>query len=243
MSQSDESSGTSGYTKWKGWVEDSPFGDLERGEAAYFAAELSEVRSSGPAIHDVLEIGFGNGAFLSYCRAQGWNISGTELGAELVRAGKAAGFDARHADELDTIADHSVDLIAAFDVLEHIPQDDVVEFLSALSHKLRSGGHLLLRFPNADSWLGNPMQNGDPTHVTAIGYLKMTYFALHAGLELVSFRATKRHGFTKSFTHGLHRILAGPLIDLTAAVKKALYFPALPVVLSTSNVVCVLRAP
>jgi 2-polyprenyl-3-methyl-5-hydroxy-6-metoxy-1,4-benzoquinol methylase len=241
VTQSDEESESSAYTEWKGWVEETPFGQLDAGEAAYFSAELKDVRAQGRRIQDVLEVGYGNGAFLSYCRQQGWNVSGTELGPDLVAAGRAAGFDTRGADELAAIADGSVDLIAVFDVLEHIPQDDIIDFLSTLSSKLRPGGVMLLRFPNADSWLGNAMQNGDPTHVTAIGYLKLTYFAQRCEMDVVRFRGAKRHGFKTSFVHGVYALVAGPVIGISASLKRALYFPGLPVVLSTSNVVCLLR--
>jgi 2-polyprenyl-3-methyl-5-hydroxy-6-metoxy-1,4-benzoquinol methylase len=228
------------YTRWKGWVDETPFGHLTAGQADYFRRELRDVARDASVL-DVLEVGFGNGAFLSYCRSREWNVTGTELGHDLVDAAKDAGFDAHPASGLDRIPDGSFDLIAAFDVLEHIPQDDIVPFLEALGEKLRPDGSLLLRFPNADSWLGNPLQFGDPTHVTAIGYLKMNYFALRAGLRLDVFRAASRSSFASSFVHGVYSLVAGTFIDITARLKQWIYFPGLPIVLSTSNVICVAR--
>ncbi|MEO7374019.1 MAG: class I SAM-dependent methyltransferase [Terrimesophilobacter sp.] len=229
------------YSKWKGWGEFGQFGHLSPGESQYFGKELRDIRRHGRPIHDVLEVGFGNGAFLSYCRERGWNVSGTELGPDLVGAGREAGFNVFPADELATVPDKSVDLIAAFDVLEHIPSEAIVSFLTEMSTKLRDGGMMIFRFPNADSWLGNAMQNGDPTHVTAIGYLKMTYFALQANLDVVRFRGVTRHGFATSVVNGVYSLVAGPVIAVIALLKRMLYFPGLPVVLSTSNVICVVR--
>jgi 2-polyprenyl-3-methyl-5-hydroxy-6-metoxy-1,4-benzoquinol methylase len=228
------------YTRWKGWVTETPFGQLSAGEADYFRRELRDVANDASVL-DVLEIGFGNGAFLAYCRSRGWSVAGTELGDDLVDAAREAGFDAYPADELDRFPAGSFDLVAVFDVLEHIPQDDIVPFLETLVAKLRPNGSLLLRFPNADSWLGNPLQFGDPTHVTAIGYLKMSYFALRAGLQLDVFRAASRPSFASSFVHGIYSLTAGTFIDVTAKLKRLIYFPGLPVVLSTSNVICVAR--
>jgi SAM-dependent methyltransferase len=239
VSNDDEGSRGSDYVEWKGWVDQTPFGQLSTGESAYFDSELRDVRVSPGGICDVLEIGYGNGAFLSYCQDRGWRITGTELEPGLVQAGVDAGFAVFASDRMDQIADRSFDLIAVFDVLEHVPQDAVPEFLGALSRKLREGGKILFRFPNADSWLGNALQNGDPTHVNAIGYLKMTFFALQSGLEVVTFRGARRHGFATSFVNGIYALVAGPIIAASSAIKRALYFPGLPVVLSTSNVVCI----
>ncbi|MBC7402377.1 MAG: class I SAM-dependent methyltransferase [Microbacteriaceae bacterium] len=239
VSNDDHGPGSSDYVEWKGWVDRTPFGFLSAGESAYFDSELRDVRVAPGGIRDVLEIGYGNGAFLSYCREHEWKITGTELEPGLVQAGIDAGFTVFASDRMDEIANRSFDLIAVFDVLEHIPQDAVPEFLAVLSRKLRAGGKILFRFPNADSWLGNALQNGDPTHLNAIGYLKMTFFVLQSGLEVVKFRGARRHGFRTSFINGMYALIAGPIIAVTSTVKRALYFPGLPVVLSTSNVVCI----
>ena len=239
MSNDEGGSRGSDYVEWKGWVDQTPFGQLSAGESAYFDSELRDVRVAPGGIEDVLEIGYGNGAFLSYCRERGWKVTGTELEPALVQAGANAGFAVFASDRMNEIADRSFDLIAVFDVLEHIPQDAVPEFLAELSRKLREGGKILFRFPNADSWLGNALQNGDSTHVNAIGYLKMTFFALQSGLEIVKFRGARRHGFATSFVNGLYVLVAGPIIAVSSTIKRALYFPGLPIVLSTSNVVCI----
>jgi len=241
VSNDEASSGSSDYVEWKGWVDQTPFGHLTAGEAAYFSSELKNVDLRPDGNWDVLEIGYGNGSFLAYCRSKGWNVTGTELDAGLVQAGIDSGYEVFPADRVTELEGRSFDLIAVFDVLEHIPQEVVPGFLVELSRLLSDGGRMLFRFPNADSWLGNPLQNGDPTHVTAIGYLKMTFFALQSGLEVVSFRGARRHGFATSFANGIYALVAGPVIAISAAIKRALYFPGLPVVLSTSNVVCVVR--
>lgn len=239
MPNNDDAPHNSDYVEWKGWVDQTPFGQLPAGESAYFDSELRDVRVGSAGIRDVLEIGYGNGAFLSYCQDRGWNVTGTELDPGLVTAGLDAGFTVFGSDELYTVADRSFDLIAVFDVLEHIPPNAVPEFLTGLSRTLRPDGKIIFRFPNADSWLGNALQNGDPTHLNAIGYLKMTFFALQSGLKVVKFRGARRHGFSTSFVNGVYSLIAGPIIAATSTVKRALYFPGLPVVLSTSNVVCI----
>ena len=230
------------YVAWKGWDDESAFGHLSAGEAAYFRDELKSV-IQGRTITKVLEVGYGNGSFLTYCSQRGWPVVGTELATDLVTAGAGAGFEVYEAAHLGSFDEEEFDLVVLFDVLEHIPQETIVPFLTDLARISKSDGRIVMRFPNADSWLGNPLQNGDPTHVTAIGYLKMTYFARGAGLSIDSFRGARRRGFAESFAHGVYSLTFGPALRLAASVKRLLLFPGLPIDLSSSNVVCVVRKP
>lgn len=231
----------SDYVSWKGWVEGGTFGSLERGDEQYFLKELRESRRG--AVRDVLEVGFGNGAFLAFARRRGWHVVGLELIPELVDAARSEDFDARPAEDLIELPEASYDLVVAFDVLEHIPPDETLAFLASLRRALRPGGTIVLRFPNADGWVGNVFQNGDPTHVNAIGVLKLQYYAGNSGLEIAAFRPVSRRGFSTSLIHGLHLLTGAVLARVVAALAKAVFLPGLPVVLSTGNVIAVLRRP
>lgn len=232
----------SDYVRWKDWDEGRSFGFLDRGDEKYFVRELRESLHRGP-LQDVLEIGFGNGAFLSFARRRGWNVVGLELLPELVEKARAAGFDARPADGLDDLPEASFDLVVAFDVFEHIPPEQSLPFLRSLRAAVRPGGLIVLRFPNADTWLGNPFQNGDPTHVNAIGLLKLQYYAANAELDLAAFRPVSRRGFSTSIVHGVHLLTGAVLARVVAALARAVFLPGLPIVLSTGNVLAVLRRP
>jgi 2-polyprenyl-3-methyl-5-hydroxy-6-metoxy-1,4-benzoquinol methylase len=234
-------SDTAAYSEWKGWGTQVEFGRLTSGDAQYYTKELREVLRSNSPIRDVLEVGFGNGLFLAFGRSLGWTVTGTELSPELVEEAKSAGYSAHDAGFLSKLPDNSFDLICAFDVFEHVPESESVEFLQAIAAKLRPGGFIVLRFPNADSPLGNPFQYGDPTHVNAIGSLKLAYYAARAHLIVTAFRASSRRSFRTSFVHGVNATVVGPLLDFGAFLRRLVYFPGLRVVLSASNVVCVLR--
>lgn len=229
------------YSEWKGWGLDAGFGTVSPGDADLFTRELRGIERR-TSVRDVLEIGFGNGAFLGYCRRRGWEVTGVELLPELREAAAATGFPVIADDEVDDLPQASFDLVAAFDVFEHIPPEQSVEFLRSLARRLRPDGCIILRYPNADSEIGSPFQNGDPTHVNAIGSLKIDFYAQQAGLEVIEYRGARRRGFRASPIHGVHRLTAAPLAIAAGAIKRAVYFPDLRVVLSSGNVVSVLRA-
>jgi 2-polyprenyl-3-methyl-5-hydroxy-6-metoxy-1,4-benzoquinol methylase len=172
------------YLNWKNWG-DSTFGALTRSQRSYFRAEVRRSGVAFPEGSNVLEIGFGNGSFLTFARQQKWNVVGTEVNAELIGAAKAARFSVAHTDNLSEFRDGSFELITAFDVLEHIAQDQIAEFILEIKRILKPGGVFIARCPNGDSPFGLVNQNGDVTHVTVIGRGKARYFAAKTGMELV----------------------------------------------------------
>jgi SAM-dependent methyltransferase len=94
------------------------------------------------------------------------------------------GFAAWHSlDELP--ADQRFDLIAAFDVAEHIPAQELPGFMRALKERCAPGGLLLLRYPNGDSPFSLLHQNGDLTHLSAIGRNKLQQLASMSGWTVV----------------------------------------------------------
>ena len=225
------------YSQWKGW-EPEDFGRLSRNEAATYARELKPIiKSRTSPVSRVLEIGVGRGGFQRYCMDRGWMVQGTEIAANLVAAGQNRGYDIVHADELSTLPEASFDIIAGFDVLEHVPQDGIIPLLNMLRSKLATDGTILFRFPNADSWLGLRNFNGDVTHVTAIGREKMNYFARQSGFEMAAFKAEARLGFDGGWLRGLHSIFARPIVWAVSTFVQQIYFPRIEIILDSVNVV------
>lgn len=172
------------YIAWKTWMSDQ-FGQYTNLDAAYFSAEV-ELRKAERA--RVLELGFGNGTFLGWARDMGAEVHGVEANPLLVmRAQEMFGTIHTHsrldAPELDALRG-AFSHIVAFDVLEHIEQRDYPGLFSRFTELLTPGGKCILRYPNGDSPFGRRIQNGDPTHVTAIGRDKLAYFARRAGLTV-----------------------------------------------------------
>ncbi|MBU3555948.1 bifunctional 2-polyprenyl-6-hydroxyphenol methylase/3-demethylubiquinol 3-O-methyltransferase UbiG [Polynucleobacter sp. UB-Piko-W3] len=203
-----EDNSNSDYLNWKEWSIDN-FAQLSAFDKRYFDSELKSlpIEDGSPPLQ-ILEIGFGNGKFLQYCVDLGWNITGTEINPLLVQIAKEKGFHAVLSENLLELADEQFDLVVAFDVLEHIPQDKIIFFLTQIKRVLKQDGICLLRFPNGDSPFGLANQNGDVTHVTAIGSEKIKFFASQASLDLITCRGEREPLLEKSLSKTLRKVVS-----------------------------------
>jgi 2-polyprenyl-3-methyl-5-hydroxy-6-metoxy-1,4-benzoquinol methylase len=168
------------YHDWKNWRSIN-FASASKEEILYFS-KLRKKFNLGHNL-EVLEVGFGNGSFLDFSKSIGWNISGVELIPALIDRASQNGFKA-----FDSIYDvkalNNYDLIVAFDVLEHIEQDQVQNFFEKLRSLLNTKGVIIIRVPNGSSPFGLSNQHGDITHQSVITESKMDYWANCVNLEI-----------------------------------------------------------
>jgi 2-polyprenyl-3-methyl-5-hydroxy-6-metoxy-1,4-benzoquinol methylase len=171
------------YAQWKGWDE-AAFGRFNDCEARYYQWHVRRAISSGSA-RRVLEVGFGNGAFLGFGRDQGWDMTGFEISPELRARAERAGY--RTAADIDALASEPpFDLVVLFDVLEHVEPDQLIDFVRKLRALLKADGALLLRVPNGDSPFGGRHQHGDLTHRVTIGAILLRQVAAACDLDLTA---------------------------------------------------------
>jgi 2-polyprenyl-3-methyl-5-hydroxy-6-metoxy-1,4-benzoquinol methylase len=181
--QSDSESLYAGYAGWKDWQGEFAVSDCD---ARYFASEFSEFDLAGKR---VLEIGFGNGAFLAWASAQGAVVAGTEIDAAMLARAREKGFAVHPAalDELVATGMH-FDFVVAFDVFEHWDKQTLVANLKHIAALLNVNGYLLARFPNGHSPFGRVHQHGDLTHQTALSKSSVEQLAAMTGFDVVSVR-------------------------------------------------------
>jgi len=218
----------SGYDKWKGWI------DLFRytpEKADYFSGETHGVAIAGA---EVLEIGFGSGDFLQWAIDKGAKVAGTEINPVLLKAAVQRGIELLDAD-FERITDAHAgrfDTIVAYDVFEHFSLDEVTTRLHAAERMLKSGGHLVLRFPNAQSPFGLAPQHGDPTHRSCLSKSVLEQLIQSCAFEIARYDHQFR---TKGRTPAvfLVRFARHLLRDLISAFLNFVYstrFPYDPVV-------------
>jgi len=109
--------------------------------------KVSKYKSSGY----LLDVGCGEGAFLSLAQKNGWQVSGTELSA----------FAARYAaDKLNTdifcgdllsagLKEHFFDVVTMWHVLEHV--DDPKKYLAEIYRILKPDGLFVVAVPNVNN--------------------------------------------------------------------------------------------
>jgi 2-polyprenyl-3-methyl-5-hydroxy-6-metoxy-1,4-benzoquinol methylase len=121
------------------------YAQLEQGKMAYVTQRLLEF--CGPRGR-LLDIGSSNGALLRATRDQGWSSFGIEVSPAPVRYCREQGLEVALGMYPQDLPEHwaPFDAIAAFDVLEHVPEP--LPFLHKLHDQLAPGGWLLIQVPN-----------------------------------------------------------------------------------------------
>jgi 2-polyprenyl-3-methyl-5-hydroxy-6-metoxy-1,4-benzoquinol methylase len=142
-----------------------------------------------PAARDaaILDAGCGPGHFLYFLKKRGYiNFAGIDMSPQQID------YCRKHVSEKAVLADifeycgekeGVFDLVVLNDVLEHIPKDKVVLFLSVLRRSLKTGGRLLLRTPNMGNFFSLYARYKDFTHE-----LGFTERSLRQVLWLAGFR-------------------------------------------------------
>ena len=142
------------------------------------ARELARLRRHGPPGRAV-EIGAAGGGNSLVMAERGWQTLATEFNPAGVEIARERGLEAIQADARDLpLPDAGFDLLVAFDVLEHIEEDDRV---TAEMHRvLRPGGTALIAVPcDMALWSAHDVATG---HVRRYTRATLTEVVRGAGL-------------------------------------------------------------
>lgn len=204
------------YTQWKGWSDHFVCGDLDR---ARFSEDFAGIALAN---RDVLEIGFGPGAFLAWAREQGARVSGSEFNAQSLAAARENGIPlvGTEFETTGELADGSLDLVVAYDVFEHLDAPTLKAKLAAIDRALKPGGLLVMRYPNGQSPFGLPSQHGDVTHLEALSEMKLTQLADGTALRTQSYRGAAFAAHPRLS----HRIVTWMRNRLRRAMIRAIQF-------------------
>ncbi len=139
----------------------------------------------------LLDVGCGNGRYLSTMQSLGWTVQGVELSENGLKVCQAAGLNVHHGDLASAKFNaESFDIITVRHVIEHIR--DVHSFMAELFHILKPNGKLIIETPNSEAlgrnYLGaNWFANEVPRHLVLFSIGNLTTLASTHGLNRNSF--------------------------------------------------------
>lgn len=112
----------------------------------YMDVIKEEVRSVIPGDGSMLDVGCGDGYLLNSIGA-GLKKHGIDLSARAIAFAKAFStdtiFEVRDINSLK----EEYDVVTCIEVLEHIPDDELNDFLAQIMGRIKSGGHLVVSVP------------------------------------------------------------------------------------------------
>ena len=227
------------YAEWKSWSA-ADFARLPKDDACYFAKLLKQspvLRALGSGKR-VLEIGFGNGAFMRFAKERGMAVAGVDIVPELVARARAAGYEAFESVAA-LVAQQSAnaqafDAVFLFDVLEHLSPEQIKALFAQLRPCTSEHAVVVMRFPNGGGPLGLANQHGDPTHQTALTASKLDFFLQGSGWQLQSCRGDVFPVWNGRLAKLPHRALAFVLRAAIEKLFRLIYFPQSRGVLSAN---------
>lgn len=172
------------YSVLKGWTRNfSPTPQEKR----LFDKEFKSIPISGV---NLLEIGFGDGSLLAWAKQKGAAVSGVEIQDELLFMAKKHGVTVFN--DLKDVPSANYDIVVLFDLLEHVPMDEIPPMLDEIYRILKPNSVVLFRFPNCQSAAGLANQYGDHTHVSMLSGPIVEYYVKKHGYLEVSYREAKK---------------------------------------------------
>jgi 2-polyprenyl-3-methyl-5-hydroxy-6-metoxy-1,4-benzoquinol methylase len=177
------------YNHWKSWPNDSFF-RFSLHEASYFSADFDDISLLDAKF---LEIGFGNGALLSWAKSRGAVIYGIEILETSLERAREKDIPLLSSDLGDNLPQFNefFDVVAAYDVLEHLSIPEIIITLDAIAKMLKPGGELMLRFPNGQSPFGRFLQHADHTHRSTLSLAILDQLTVCGPLTISRYKSKK----------------------------------------------------
>ncbi|MHB8570881.1 MAG: class I SAM-dependent methyltransferase [Metallibacterium sp.] len=134
----------------------------------------------------ILDIGCGHGAILYALQQAGYsNARGVDGSAEQVQAAARLGIHGVvHGDLMQTLRgtpDASLDVVIAFDVIEHFTKAELIPLVDEVHRVLKPDGRWIIHVPNSEGPFGARMRDDDFTHELSFTRLSMSQLLLSSG--------------------------------------------------------------
>lgn len=172
-----------------------------------------------------LDIGCGRGEWISLLNENGFNARGIDINESMVRLASQKGLNAAVSDalgELKSLDENSLDIITAFQVVEHIKFDDVLELIKEAKRVLAPCGILILETPNPENiMVGTQWFYLDATHKNPIPCELLSFATHYYGLERnFIFKTNEKSPSEYERDMGLFDVFEGVSPDYSVIAQK-----------------------
>lgn len=138
----------------------------------------------------ILDLGCGHGALIHFARELGYrNVNGVDGSPEQVVTARRLGIDGVQEGDLEkTLASQpaaSLDVVVAFDVIEHFTRQELLPLVDEVRNVLKPGGRWIIHVPNGESPFGGRMRYWDLTHELAFTRMSLGQLLLSSGFARV----------------------------------------------------------
>lgn len=173
------------YGEFKGWEK----AEIPANYFDMYEGELRQHQIKAPG--RLLEIGFGNGHFLSWAQNRGFQVVGIEVNNDFVNHALKKELEVfllplQEIDQLKSSHD-TFDYIILFDILEHLYPSEIIDLFEKLKKIISSHGIVLCRFPNGLSPFFTQTQWADITHVTVLTPERIRQIGMATGFEVLKY--------------------------------------------------------
>ena len=137
----------------------------------------------------IIDIGCGNGSFLFALKKLGYcHVMGIDLDGNALEVAREHGIQCKHQDALSFFPDEKYDVVYMSHVLEHLPKDQIIRFLSHIKENvLAEKGIYVVKVPNAQANTDCYWAYEDFTHNTLFTTGSLDYVLKAAGFKKVCF--------------------------------------------------------
>lgn len=136
----------------------------------------------------ILDLGCGHGTFLYACQKAGYlNSSGVDSSQEQVDEAQRLGISGiKFGDLMATLRNHpdcSLDIVIAYDVIEHFTKQELLPFIDEVFRVLRKKGKWVVHTPNGAALFGAKILFSDFTHEMAFTATSITQVLKASGFD------------------------------------------------------------
>ncbi len=189
---------------------------------------LADVRSVGTSGR-ILDIGTGRGEWLELLAEAGLSAYGVDTNARAVERCHARGLEVVQADALQHISalpQTSLAVITAFQFVEHIPFNALLDLIDHAARVLQPGGLLILETPNPTNLLvGAASFYLDPTHERPLHPMFLEFLLSARGFSDVDLRYLNPNSSPLEWSREFDDVTVKPLQPILDRLNYILFGP------------------